>query len=226
MTTKESSFNVGDAVVVRDEFTDPDSGLSLGGWQGRVTAITEDEEGHVWITVLWDSITLRSMPRSYAEQSEEKGLDWATYVLGPEDVTLGQERDTEAEATEAADEILRAVGWCGLGEEGRPVQKVLAGIDPRDSWGCIEAWNDHMATKLSFPFGARVEETQGRGPLGLGDRVSVLCISGLDESYGVIVGLRRGKEMFDHPLGFLAVVDAASPAAKLVSDYRVWFANR
>jgi hypothetical protein len=225
MKKNETSLKLGDPVVVKEGITDPDSGLSIGGWQGRVAEITEDDHGNLWITLSWDSITLKGMPRSYVEESEEEGLDWKTYFLAAEDIEPARARDAEEDAAKARLELMRDVAWLDLGEEGRRIQQVLAGIDPDDDRACLEAWEEYLEKNLPFPFEATVDETVGNGPLNFGDRVRVHGISLLDEQYGIIVKLRRGRKRFDHPLDFLAPVDMEPSAAQAISDYSVWFAN-
>ena len=69
-------------------------------------------------------------------------------------------------------------------------------------------------------------EWQERGPLRTGDRVCVLAIEDVDETYGIIVKCRRGWRVFYTLLADLEVIDRSSQAYTVVSDYSTWFANR
>jgi hypothetical protein len=113
-----------------------------------------------------------------------------------------------------------------LGEPGKRIQQILAGVDPDDEVEVIERWGDYLEQHLSFPFDAVVDEFQERGPLRAGDKVSVKRISLVDDFYGIIVELRRGRKKYDFPLCDLAATNKQSPNAQLIQDYRVWFANR
>ena len=59
-----------------------------------------------------------------------------------------------------------------------------------------------------------------------GDRLKVTGIALVDDLYGVIVDVWRGRRKYAAPLCDLAVVDERSPNHDLVQEYRVWFANR
>ena len=93
--TTQSSFQnpttnlkIGDCIVVKPGVKDPDYGIDIGGWQGRITEIESYQPGQVTIMFQWDSLSLKRMPASAIRRSEEKGLDWTTMGLYPEEVEL------------------------------------------------------------------------------------------------------------------------------------------
>ena len=63
-------------------------------------------------------------------------------------------------------------------------------------------------------------------PLRIGDRISVKKISGMEEFYGIIIELRRGRKKYAHPLCDLEVINKDSPNYRIVDDYCVWCANK
>lgn len=224
MKKNRLNLKIGDSVMVNTGVKDPDSGIEIGGWQGRIRELEEDEHGHTVLCVSWDSLTLRDMPKPYVEESEVAGFDWQNYYLGVEDVTPVQSRDSQHDVTRAVDEMARNVGWSSLGEEGRRIQQVLAGID--DEWEAFRAWEKYLHESLSFPFKAQVSEPQESERLREGDKVTVVNISGLDDLYGIITGIRHGAEELDVPLCDLEVVEKNSSNKEVVRDYAVWYANR
>jgi hypothetical protein len=215
---------VGDSVIVRPGTLDPDFGIEIGGWQGRITEIGVGQKDTVMIA--WDSVTLRHMPDSAIEQSVERGLAWTEMGLKAHELELTSPRDTEIDAVGVIDEISRKHVWSWLGEEGKRVGKILAGVDPDDEMAILDAWKDYLAKHLSLPFEAEVSEHQERGPLQAGDRVTVQRIFDVDDLYGVIVRLRHVRRQYHFPLCDLKVIDQHSPNYQLVDDYAVWFANR
>ena len=221
---KQSKFSVGDSVVVKDGVKCPDwEEISIGGWQGRVTQV--NEEGGVVIAIKWDSVTLRSVPDHYIEQSEREGFGWDEMYLRPGDVTAAQPRDTEQDITTASDEIESRHAWDSLWEECPSLKEVLGGVDGRDIWACYEAWEKHLRAVLTLPFEAEVCDGDGMGPIGRGDRVRVLDISGADDHYGVMVKAKRRWRARPFPLCDLDVCDKRSTNYQPVREYRVWFAN-
>jgi hypothetical protein len=217
-------FNVGDAVVVKPGVRDVDFDVDIGGWQGRIEEVEPREREGV-LLVHWDSVTLREMPDEMIEGCEEQGLSWALYSIPASDVESARPRDTQADVDRVVEELEKQHAWIGIGPEGRAIQEVLTGVDPDDVVAAFDAWNDHMEEHLDFPFEARVDEFQERGPLRGGDQVTVMSIAGLDYIYGVIVHLKRGHQWYEFPLCDLAVLDESSPNHDLVQEYRVWFAN-
>lgn len=217
-------FKEGDSVVVKPGVVDPDFGLEIGGWQGRILGIGPVREDVVLIC--WDSITLKNMPGSVIEQSEEQGLDWTQMYLEAQEVELTSPRDTEEDVAQAIDELSKKYAWSFLGEGGKRIGEVLAGVDEDDEMGAWDAWEEHLSESLVFPFEAEVAEYQEVGPLQAGDRVKVTGIGLVDDLYGIIVDLRRGRRKYAFPLCDLEVIDENSPNYQIVRDYAVWFANR
>lgn len=229
MKADNTSLKIGDSVKVKPGVLDPDTGaLSLEGWQGRIVDIRPQEEGKTLIDIEWDSRTLREMPKASIDACEEEGLSWTLMALYAEDLVLTTARDTPDDVKRAREELetahIRSYTW--LGEPGKRIQQILAGVDPDDEMEVIERWGEYLEQHLSFPFDAVVDEFQERGPLRDGDKVSVKRISLVDDFYGIIVELRRGRKKYDIPLCELAATNKQSPNAQLIQDYRVWFANR
>lgn len=220
-----STFNIGDNVVVKLGFKDDEDGYDMGGWQGRITDMDKDSKP-VMVSIQWDSITLKNIPLKLIEQYEETGMSWDEYNLYAEDIGPATPRDTEDDVEKVIDEIVRQTGWISLGEEGRRIQKVLYGIGPGDHWECYEAWYEYFEETLTFPFKAEVYESEGRGPLRIGDAVRVIGLLDISDPYGVLVDIKKGRRGYDFPLCSLEVTDKKSPLFQIVKDYVVWYANR
>jgi len=218
-----AGFRVGDSVVVKSEGVDPDLGVDIGGWCGRV-AEKPNAEGMVLIS--WDSVTLQNMPDSVIVQCEEQGLDWTGMVLRMQEVEPASSRDAKADVAQVVEELGKKYAWIYLGEEGHRISKMLAGVDPGDEMAVLEAWEEHLRKSLVFPFEAEVSEYQRRGPLQVGNRVTVRGIVDVDDLYGVVVRLTHRRRQYDFPLCDLEVTDEHSPNYQIVQDYAVWFANR
>jgi hypothetical protein len=104
---------------------------------------------------------------------------------------------------------------------------ILAGVDPDDEMAVMERWGDYLGQTLTFPFEAKVVELLfERGPIRYGDRLRVLGIHMIDDSYGALADVKRGRESYVHPLCDLETTDEKSPNHDPLQLYRVWFANR
>jgi hypothetical protein len=91
----------------------------------------------------------------------------------------------------------------------------------------MRRWGEYLRKTLHCPFKAKVGETSfRRGPIRHGERLTVLGITSVDDSYGVLVEVKRGRESFVYPLCDLETVDVRSPNHDPLQLYVVWFANQ
>lgn len=146
--------------------------------------------------------------------------------LEANDVELAKSRDT----TKAAEKVIKKLeakhAWDHLEEEDKRIQAVLADVDPDDEWAAVEAWEKHLRKVLQLPFNVEVSESQDRGPLQCGDKVSVKGLTMIDDLYGIIVEGRFGRKKYHFPLCDLEPVGKRQPNYQVVHDFAVWFANR
>lgn len=225
--TPQKNFPIGESVVVNSGVIDPDYGFDMGGWQGRVTENHyADEQGNPLVNIAWDSITLRQMPVEMIERCEEDGLDWSAMGLYASEVVSTSSRDKIHQVDQVKAEIEDAHAMDYLGEQGRRMQQVLNSAGRKGEMGRFKAWEKYLKEKLTFPFDAEVSEHQDHGPIRIGERVSVLGIEIVDDSYGIIVAIKTKRGHYDFPLCDLEALPKTSPNYQPLNDYVVWFANR
>jgi hypothetical protein len=225
--TPQKNFSIGESVVVNSGVTDPDYGFDMSGWQGRVTENhATDEQDNPLVSIAWDSITLKQMPVEIIERCEEDGLDWSLMALYASDITSASPRDKihQVDHVKAKIEDVHEMDY--LGEQGRRIQQVLNSAGRKDEMGRLKAWEKYLKEKQTFPFEAEVSEHQERGPVRTGERVSVLGIEMVDDSYGIIVSIKTKREHYDFPLCDLEALPDTSPNYQPLNDYVVWFANK
>ena len=216
-------MKLGDSVVVKPGIKDPDLGVSIAGWQGRISECNEDT-----VCIDWDSITLEKMKASTIIKCEQNGWGWDQMYLFESDVIRTTPRDTIEDVEVARRDIDEQYAWVSLGKEGERIQKVLSGISRDDEWSALTAWEKHLKKKLTFPFQATVEELLLRGsPLRVGDTVTVHGIlEFIDENDGLFAKVIYQKSTYDFPLADLAVTEKKSKNYQPLKDYVVWYANR
>jgi hypothetical protein len=220
---KAAAFGVGDSVTVKAGMKDPDFDAEIGGWQGRIVEVYNDDPPTLHIE--WDSLTSKVQDGAYFARCQAEKLDWASMYLSADDLERAEPRDTEEEVAQTVEEITRQYGRVDLAEQDRRIQQVLAGVDEDDEVDALDTWEAYLEEKLVFPFEAVVHKYEERGPLKTGDRVKVTEITDVDEKYGIIAHLRVGHKSYYLPLCEIKVIDEASPNFQLVDDYGVWFAN-
>ncbi|MFH1112897.1 MAG: hypothetical protein V1792_03165 [Pseudomonadota bacterium] len=94
-------LHVGNSVVVKSGVVDPDLGIEIGGWQGRIEEV--DEGGTLLIR--WDSITLRDMGLDITIRCENENLDWELMTLEVIDIEESVARDTDADVWRVAQQL-------------------------------------------------------------------------------------------------------------------------
>ena len=89
--TQTMEFEVGDSVVVKAGVVDPDFRIDIGGWQGRVKELDDDDT----VFISWDSVTLRQMGLDLIIRCENENLDWEVMTLSQTEVKKTTSRDSE-----------------------------------------------------------------------------------------------------------------------------------
>lgn len=221
--SEKVSFRVGDSVVVKASVMDPDDpSVSLAGWQGWVTEV--DPGGTIEFD--WDSSTLRAIPDDYIRESELEGMAWQTMVLDIDEVSLATPRDTPEKAQAVYEKIMSHHAWDHLSDINPGIGQLLGPLGKRDGMFYLHTWEKHLKSTLHFPFEASRQEQFRRGPVEVGDIVEVRGIVHVDDTYGIFVSVRLGKQSYTIPLCDLEVTIEDSPNYRPLKDYVVWFANR
>ena len=85
-------LQLGDSVVVKPGTRDPDLGIDIGGWQGRVEQIYDGGT----VRIRWYSVTLRETGVEIAIQCENENCDWELMTLDTTAIETATSRDTIA----------------------------------------------------------------------------------------------------------------------------------
>ncbi len=121
-------FAVGDSIVVKKGVCVPDcEEVDIGGWRGRIYEIDDGfDGGPSLLSIEWDSLTLKNMPRSYIEESEEENLLWSDLNLYDAAVLPDRPRDEKEDVVEAVMEIGEMYGLSRFSND-------MDDFDPRDA---------------------------------------------------------------------------------------------
>jgi len=221
--SKKIDLKIGNSVIVKTGVLDPDLDIDIGGWQGRISEI--DQENNL-IAIDWDSITLKNIPDSIIKTCELEGWDWKRMFLESTEVELTQPQDTEKDVGIVVKKIESQHRWSYLEEEGKGIQAVLANVDDDDEMAGFIAWEKHFKKVLSFPFDAIVHEFQEKGSFRSGDKVRVEGIISVMDQYGILVKVKHKRRQYDFPLCDLEATQKTSSNYRFLREYVVWFANR
>jgi len=158
-----SGLRKGSSVKIRPGVKDPDYGIDIGGWQGRVIDIQEGENDDIAIT--WDSITLKNTPDWVFTQAQTSGLDWQQCWLPASEVDPCEPRDDEKAVSDTAARISKRHEWDDEGKKGQRIQAVLSKAPVDDDLSEVMAWESHLRSVLHFPFLAKLSEDAWGYPL-------------------------------------------------------------
>lgn len=216
-------FKIGDSVIVKPGTKDPDFGIHIDGWQGRVSDAPLDED---IIGIEWDSVTLKNMPSSFIVKCDKQGWGWDQIYLAPTDVEPATARDSLDDVEKAYQQLQIEHFWDFLGSEAQGVKQVLSGTDPYDQWSMLSTWEQHLRNVLNLPFQARVVDFLEAGPLKSGEEVSVQNFSEVTLQHGLQVMAHRNSSVHQLSLSYLEAIDSASANYQYLREYVIWFANR
>ena len=95
------ALHVGDSVIVKSGVLDPDFGIDISGWQGRIEEVDDGET----VFIRWDSITLREMRLDMIIRCENENLDWEVMTLDMDEIEVTTARDSEADVLRTASQL-------------------------------------------------------------------------------------------------------------------------
>lgn len=91
----------GDTVSVRSNVSDPDFGIPIAGWRGRVQGVDSGT-----VELVWDSQTLQQMGLDLIIRCENDNLNWRIMVLNLTEVEPAESRDTPSDVERVANALL------------------------------------------------------------------------------------------------------------------------
>jgi len=95
------ALHAGDSVVVKSGVLDPDFGIDISGWQGRIEEVDDGET----VFIRWDSITLREMRLDIIIRCENENLDWEVMTLDVDEIEVTTARDSKEEVSRTASQL-------------------------------------------------------------------------------------------------------------------------
>lgn len=215
-------LKINDFVKVKPGIKDPDNeAFDLSGWQGRITEIDSSNAAEVLVTIVWDSLTLRAMPKQFVEESIRDGLDFTVMNLFAEEVELAEARDNAQDNHEVIRALEAENRWADLGEQGKRIQAVEDACE--NDYDLMDYWFEHLENNVELPLKARYIGDSNQN-LRFGAEILINGFADADDHYGVIGSAIYQKRWLQVPLCDLEVLES-SKKTEALEDYIVWFAN-
>ncbi len=177
-------MKVGDVVKIKDGNIDPDTGMKLDGFIGRIKEYLASN----LVNIEWDSVSLQNLPDTYIRSAIHGGCDYLTYNIESKDLELCVARDMPADVIKA----VRRLGekWDKVESFGG-LAEVMEEIEE-------EGWDNFLTEAIDFPFKATyfgsfkgVKRT---------DIVKVHRVHSEDDHYGILMNCKVGRITYHLPL--------------------------
>ena len=90
----------------------------------------------------------------------------------------------------------------------------------------LHIWEQKLKENLTFPFTAKVIDSDRKFPHRIGQKLTVLNILSCDDLYGIFLSCRIGRKKHSIPFCNITPQDTESMNYPLVKGYVEWFDNR
>jgi hypothetical protein len=217
-------LKINDSVKVKPGIKDPDTGkYDMSHWQGRICDIEEQEGYPLLITIAWDSLTLKSMPKSFVEESIRDGYAFEEMNLYVHDVERTEPRDMLHDSDEIVRSLEDLFAWVEIGKQAKRIQAVedacLNDFDLIHHWFALLAKNLEIPCKVIYKGGSNAS-------LQPGTEITLNGLLDANDKEGIIGTAIFNRRSVQVRLCEVAPVKNAPQDVEALEDYLVWFAKR
>jgi hypothetical protein len=241
----KTELKIGDSVRVKEGIKVPDyEEFDMSNWQGRITQFS-DEYGTVEIK--WDSITLKTMPLEFIENSIDEGCEYSVMWLEKSEVEKAEPRDKDSDVERIKNELEKEYGNLSFDEQEKRIAKILKKKNIEVNMDNLKVYFTYLKANIKFPCKLTgMEDFQWEEPYLLGgwskkeyERLKKENASYTDEfelmgfddeiedGSGIFVKVKRisDKKEFTLPLWDLKTISRKDQNNELISDYSSWMTN-
>lgn len=212
-----------DVVQIKAGVVDLESGVDLGGWQGRIYESLEGEDGDLVAYVRWDSQTIKMIPDKFRTYCMDNRLSWVDILMGIESLKAATARDTMDEADWERSRALSKYFWPQMGESGKKVCAIFDAFPPNE--GCVlQAWEKYLKEHLALPFSAIIKKEE-KFPAKGNRKIIVHDLNGSEEVYGIAALAKIDHQRIILPITGIHV-PRGSENYEALENYKFWFVNQ
>lgn len=247
-TENSMNLKIGDSVIVNEGVNDPDfNDFSIGGWQGRIIHISDDEANPL-IEIEWDSLTLKQIPQEFIINAHDSWTDFTSMNLNVDEIEVTTPRDSEADAESIRNELHKKHPFISVDQQEKNIFEILSNPDSSVNEDNLETYLLHLKKTIEYPcLLTGSEDFAWEEPYLLGgwdkkeyeklkktqpSYTDIFELIGFDETLeedgrGLFVTVKRisDRKKFTLPLWDLKATDKQSGNYLLISDYSFWMTN-
>lgn len=229
-------YEIGAAVRVRDGVCDLDyNNLPLGGWEGRVCEILEDEAEALLYCVEWNAATLKRLRKElpdYFVDAFREELDPFRFNFHAEDIEAGTHAAEDPETPVMQREVEEEFYWSSQGDIGEMVAAALKSFhieNYEDENAYYAGWMRYLEQNLVFPFKAIVYADQ-LFESDIPDQATVEVIGlvpELDSNFGILAAVNFEGKKHQIPVSDLELPDLEEGEIRYspMDVYTFWVQN-
>lgn len=201
-------MKVGDSIKIKKGIIDPDTGVKLDGFIGRIKEYLASD----LVNIEWDSVSLQNLSDTYIRSAINEGCDYLTYNIEPKNLEICVARDTPAD-------VIKTIST--LGEKWDKVEcfgdlaEIMEEIEE-------EGWDNYLMEAIDFSFKATYfGDFKG---IKDSDIIKVHGIHSEDDHYGILMNCKMGRRTYHLPLCELDVDgDESQETLDAVDLYKEYF---
>lgn len=219
----EHFFIKDDVVQIEAGIIDRQSGIDLGGWQGRIHELLNGKDGELVAYVRWDSHTIKKIPDEFRRFCINHHLSWLDILMGVESLHPAAARDTVDKADWERSRALSEYYWSQMGETGNRICSIFNAFDAEEG-SVLQAWEKFLKQNLTLPFTATMKKRKKHSAKG-NQPVVVHDLNGSEETYGNTALVEINQQWIVLPITDIQVPRGSSNY-EVLEDYKFWFVNR
>ncbi len=215
--TSHAKFEIDMSVKIAKKVYDEESGIALGGLQGRVVDIYAEPGFGVMYEIELDSISVNKLPLEYIAKMVAIEEDFQNFQIEESDLKKCQARDSTDDTLGAYRMLFNEFNWNHKDEATKKRLKsiLLEDANSLDS----ENWNAFLLKNLKFPIAV---QSRGLMEFKRGEKFKITGIAGNNDTLGLIVDVKYRNRLGDYPLFDLMPTAKNKGLRQIFEDYLIW----
>ncbi len=217
-------YSINDHVRVKDgpkPVLGEDEKTDMRGWQGVVTEIRQITSFGTYVTVRFDSHTLRAMPRTYLVTCAHFESEFWISEFNVDELEKVPPRDKPNDWKRIKNILLTSETWVQTVDSWKRINEFLVEIKQEADF--LDAWLVFLDTEFENPVRAMYV---GRAfdQIYFGAQVTIIEILDFDFSWGIFVQVEFDGHTMDVPL-YMLEIQEEGPHTLPLRDYILWYVD-
>lgn len=211
---ENAKFKEGSSVKIAKRIYDPETGIALGGFIGRIEEIFLGENSEVMYEVELDSISVNKLPSIYVKEMVVEEEDFQNFNIAETSLKKCQARDTKEATYGAFRTLFHQYLWHHLAESTQ--ERFQAILLQKPALMDYENWEIYLKKQLKFPMNVK---SRGLLEFRKGEKLYITKLAGYNEEVGLIADVDYRNRPGNYPLYDLMPVTKNKQLQQIFDDY-------